>query len=400
MADRPWLTEQAAAPVQQRQQPLARLGQAATGQCNIGLASGGIGQPLRRLRQQATVAVDDATGRQLQFTPPEHVRQVAEGADHRQPRALLRIGQRVGEQRHRHLEQRRTQLLPELPLVAWVVGVRHQRHAGRQQLRTRGGDAQRLAPVAPEHQVVPGSRLLAILKLGLGHGGLEGYVPQAWRLLAVELATLVVAQERALADPLRPLIDGGVGQPPVHRQPQLHEQVAKGLLIDGGQAMAQLDEIAPADRDILAAAPGYRSRRLELRLVRGIRIAAHAVVVLHAPFGGQAVVIPTHGIEHSLAAHALEAGDDIGVGVAEHMADVQRAGGRGWRCVDGIDRVPWGIAVEGVGAFFEPALGPACLEMFKRGGGANRQAFTFNGDIASSCHRQMARSGARRKADL
>ena len=51
-------------------------------------------------------------------------------------------------------------------------------------------------------------------------------------------------------------------------------------------------------------------RRLEGRIVRQRRIAAHAEVVLHAPLGRQAVVVPAHRIEDGLAAHPLEAGDE------------------------------------------------------------------------------------------
>ena len=65
-------------------------------------------------------------------------------------------------------------------------------------------------------------------------------------------------------------------------------------------------------------------RRLEAGVVRRRRVAAHAEVVLDAALGRQAVVVPAHRVEDLLAAHALEAGDDVGVGVAEHVADVQR----------------------------------------------------------------------------
>ena len=64
-------------------------------------------------------------------------------------------------------------------------------------------------------------------------------------------------------------------------------------------------------------------RGLEVGVVRQRRFAAHAGDVLHASFGGQAVVVPAERVEDGLAGHPLEAGDRVGVGVAEHVADVQ-----------------------------------------------------------------------------
>ncbi len=46
---------------------------------------------------------------------------------------------------------------------------------------------------------------------------------------------------------------------------------------------------------------------------------------LDQALGGQAVIVEPHGVEHVFAVHALEAGDEIGLGVAEHMAHMQRA---------------------------------------------------------------------------
>ena len=82
--------------------------------------------------------------------------------------------------------------------------------------------------------------------------------------------------------------------------------------------------------------PGF-SGGVNVRLVRQRRIAAHAEVVLHAALGRQAVVVPSHRIEHGLAAHALEARDDVGVRVREDVTDVQRAADGRRRRVDRID---------------------------------------------------------------
>ena len=54
------------------------------------------------------------------------------------------------------------------------------------------------------------------------------------------------------------------------------------------------------------------------------RVAAHPVVVLHPALGRQPVVVPADRVEHVLAAHPLVAGDQVGVGVGEHVSHVQR----------------------------------------------------------------------------
>ena len=155
-------------------------------------------------------------------------------------------------------------------------------------------------------------------------------------------------QERRLRHALGAAVDGGVGQRPVHRQPEVPPQMLERLLVLGRQPVAQLDEVRTRDRDRLLA---RLVRRLKVRVVRQRRIAADAVVVLHAALGGQAVVVPPHRIEHRLAAHPLEARDDVGVGVGEDVADVQRAADRRRRRVDrDRPRVARARAIEAVGA--------------------------------------------------
>src|SRR5690606_20791655 len=76
----------------------------------------------------------------------------------------------------------------------------------------------------------------------------------------------------------------------------------------------------------------------------------------------QAVVVPAHRVEHLAAAHPLEARGDVGVGVGEHVPDVQRAADGRRRGVDREDVLARAGAVEGVGALLAPALAPALLE--------------------------------------
>ena len=52
-------------------------------------------------------------------------------------------------------------------------------------------------------------------------------------------------------------------------------------------------------------------------------VATHPVVVLNPALGWKTIVIPTHRVEDISAAHSLEPCNDVGVGIAEHVTDVQ-----------------------------------------------------------------------------
>src|SRR5205823_9306649 len=103
-------------------------------------------------------------------------------------------------------------------------------------------------------------------------------------------------------------------------------------------SLAQLDEVLPGNPDDVLGL----LRRREIRVVRQTGLAAHAEVVLHAAFGRQAVVVPADRIEHLAPAHPLVARDDVGMGVGEHVPDVQRSARGQGRRVDGVD-VPAGL---------------------------------------------------------
>ena len=64
-------------------------------------------------------------------------------------------------------------------------------------------------------------------------------------------------------------------------------------------------------------------RGLEVRIIGEGRIDANPEVVLHAALGGQAIVVPAHGVEDRFTLHSLETRDDVGVRVREHVADVK-----------------------------------------------------------------------------
>ena len=169
--------------------------------------------PRRAPRQglEAAVPPDHGPHWQAELPPPDHVGDVAEGADHGDAGALLGIGQLVGDDRHPRPEQRRADLGPEQGLVARVVGMGDQGHAGGKELGPRRLDLDRCAVRSPETQPMVGSGDLAVLQLGLRHGCGEIDVPQRGRLGLERPPPGQQAQEAPLRRPLRPLADGGVG---------------------------------------------------------------------------------------------------------------------------------------------------------------------------------------------
>ena len=115
-------------------------------------------------------------------------------------------------------------------------------------------------------------------------------------------------------------------------------EVLEGLLVLGGQAGAELDEVRARDR--IGCFPGFSAERTRVACGQR-RVAAHAEVVLHPALGRQAVVVPSHRIEHGASAHPLKPRDDVGVRVREHVADVQRAADGRRRRVDRVDLGAW-----------------------------------------------------------
>ena len=342
------------------------------GQPGVGGPARGRGHRLGRLGGEAAVAPDHRPHRQVELAPPGDVGGVAEGADHGRAGALFGVGQLVGLHRHLHVEHRAARRGADQRPVALVVGVGHQGHARHHQLGPGGVDPHVSAAVGgPEAELVVGAGPLPVLQLGLGHRGAEGDVPQRRGVDLVGLAPLQVLQEGELGHPAAVLVDGGVGAGPVHRQAQVPEQVLEGLLVLDGQPLAQIDEVGPADRDLVPLGQGFGvagvGGRGEVGVVGQGRVAAHAVVVLHPALGGQPVVVPAHGVEDGPPGHALVAGDGVGVGVAEHVAHVQGAAHRGRRGVDGEDPLPGLGGIEPVDPLVLPDRVPAGFDPLEAG---------------------------------
>ncbi len=315
-------------------------------------------------RPQRAVRLKNRTDRQRQLAPPDHVGDVAERADHRDAGSLLGIRERVRLHRHAHAEDRRQDLGTEQRLVALIVGVRHERHARRNQLRTRRLDLDESAVGSGEANPVIGARLLAIFELGLGDRRPEVDVPESRRFELIRDPPSQQAEKGELRHALRPAIDRRVGQRPVHGQSERSPEIFEDLLVLGRQPGAELDEVRARHGDWLLAG---LVRRRERGVVGKRRIAPHTEVVLHAPLGREAVVVPTHRIEHRLAAHPLKASDDIGVRVGEDVADVERAADRRGRRIDREDLRARPAAIEPVDALGLPPGRPFLLEPFEGG---------------------------------
>jgi hypothetical protein len=174
-----------------------------------------------------------------------------------------------------------------------------------------------------------------VLDLGLRDRGLEVNVPHGRGLDAVDVALLEEVPEGELREGPAARVDGGVLLAPVDREPEPPPERLEGLLVLARQLEAEVDEVPPRDAPRRLLQPRPRRRiEAEVGLVVGVGVAAHVVVVLHAPLGREPVVVPPHGVEDVAAAHALVAGDDVGVRVAEDVADVERPRHGGRRRVD------------------------------------------------------------------
>ena len=245
--------------------------------------------------------------------------------------------------------------------------MRDEGHTGRDQHRTRGVDHHGARTVdALEGHLVIRTRSLAIFEFGLGHGGLEVDVPQRGRFLGVGLAPSEVPQERLLAHAPTALVDRGVQVRPIDRQTETPEEIFEDLLVLVREFLAQLDEVRTRNGDRLVVLGRVATEgRLEPGLIRDARVAANAEEVLDATLGGQTVVVPAHRIEDRLAAHAVEAGEGVGVRVGEHVAHVERATHRGRRGVDRVHSRTRRRIIEAIGAGGLPGLDPLTLDAFE-----------------------------------
>ena len=261
--------------------------------------------------------MQNGTQRKVQVSPPIDIGRVTESTAHGDTGALVHLRLGVGKNGDLNTENRGGNRSSEQRLVALVVGVSDQSHTRGKKFGTSRfnadvntvlnrragcsglGSARGVGDV--EGKAVVEARVFAALKLSLSNRGLEGHVPQAGSLSLVGLAALEIAQERSLGNLAGTGTDGLVVLSPVNRQTQVTPQVLEVLLVFDGQALAQLHEITTRDRHLIASLDGLAfasdMRGLKIRIIGEGRIDANPEVVLHAALGGQAIVVPAHGVE-------------------------------------------------------------------------------------------------------
>ena len=243
--------------------------------------------------------------------------------------------------------------------------MRHQRHAGGQKLWPRGVN-QNIALRAFEGQLVVGTWLFSILQFRLCNCGPEGDVPKCWRHGNIRLAALKIFQKSQLRCCLSSIRDGSVAFLPINTQAQVSPEVFKSHFVFFGECLAQLDEVFSTNR-LLVLRPGAFVGSSsnwwgEIFLVGKGGLASNTVIILNSSLSWQSVVIPTHRIENLFPDHPSMPGDDVGVGVAEHMAHVQAPTSSRRGSVNGIDLLPSCLMVESISSVLIPKIIPFLLQ--------------------------------------
>ena len=267
-----------------------------------------------------------------------------------------------------HLDavQRRAHGRAEQRLVARVVGVGDERDARREQLGPGGvDDDRRRRRRCGGTRSCGRRRALPVLHLGLGDGGAEVDVPQRRRVLLYASPRARLRRNARWLARRAAVVDGRVEQRSQSTdRPRRRNSSSKTSSSSATSSSHSSTKFGRDDRHgVVVLRRVAAERRLEARR----RTAATDRSGRRSSSGPgarwQAVVVPADRVEDLLAAHALEAGDGVGVGVAEHVADVQRAADGRRRRVDGEHLVAGGRAVEAVGAVGVPLLrpsGPRC----------------------------------------
>jgi hypothetical protein len=312
----------------------------------------------------AAITTDDLPQRQIEFAPPLHVCGVAEGADHEDTGALGRVGELAREDGHRHAEERCNGALAEQRPEAGIVGVCRDADAGSQELGPRRGNSEALLRTFNrELDVIESAGAVAILNLGLGNRRLKVDIPHCGRGDRENVALVKKIEEGELCDGAAVIVDGGVFLIPIHRQADPAPQFFEDLLILLCNATTGLDEVRARDDPRRPFRGGAGGRfKPQILLVGHVDVGPNMEIVLHAPLGWQTVVIPAHGIEDVFAEHPLLADEDVGVGVAEDVADMQRAGDGRRRRVDDEGLLSRAPGIEAVDALIAPHLGEPQLD--------------------------------------
>ena len=205
------------------------------------------------------------------------------------------------------------------------------RDTGGQKLGTGGADDKVSTPVDSEADVVEFAGPHVVYNFGLRHGCLEIHVPHRGSFHGVGHAFVHHLQKGGLADLSAMLVDGGVLEIPVDGETECAPQVFEGRFVFVSHGGAGFDEVLTAD---LKDGAFFPALGLPIGIVRHRRVALHSKQILNPAFGGQAVVVPTHRIADILALHPIVTRQQILVGVAEDVSDMEGAAHRGGRTVD------------------------------------------------------------------
>ncbi len=216
------------------------------------------------------VTTDDGASWQLQLTPPDDVGEVTERADHGDARALVDLCKWMRKDRYLDIEQRRAHGGAKERLVTLIVRVGNKGDARRYKNRTRRFDDDVAGAVGlVKCDCVVCTRSLSVFKFGLCDRCAEVDVPECRCFLRVCLTPLQVAQEGALRNTARAIIDGGVQIFPINRQTELAEQILEHFFVLSSELFAQLDEVRSRHRNGLVIFRRVAPKRwVKVRLVR------------------------------------------------------------------------------------------------------------------------------------
>ena len=279
--------------------------------------------------------------------PPFDVGIVTEGAEHEDAGALLRVGLFAREYGDFGKETGGDGMFAEKGLESLVVGVCGDGDTGGDHLGARSGNDEGLGYallavdeglVDAEFDVVVGAGGWSVFDFGLGDRSLEIDVPHGWKFGGVDVAALVEVEEGTLSDGATAVVDGGVLLVPVDGETESVKEFLVGLFVFGGDFVAELDEIAAGDDELIVFVEAEffaAAADVEVGDVGDVWFSADAEVVLDAALGRESVVVPAHGVDDVPTGHAAVSCDDVLVGVGEDVTGMEgTAGGRRRRVDD------------------------------------------------------------------